>query len=44
MFVGGLVDLLMYQVLKVEWQVKHPYHLTNISSHYNFIQSYQITI
>lgn len=33
----------LYQALKVEWQVKHPYYLTRISSH-NFIQSYQIAI
>lgn len=44
MFVGGFVDLLMYQVLKVEWQVKHPYHLNRISLHHNFIQSYQTAI
>lgn len=40
----GVMDSLMYQVLKVEWQVKHPFYLTRISSHHDFIQSYQIAI
>lgn len=34
----GLVELSeLYQVLKVEWQVKHPYDLTRISSHHHFL-------
>lgn len=41
-WISGLTEL--YQVLKVEWQIKHPYYLTRTSSHHNFIQSYQIAI
>lgn len=41
----GLVDLTeLYQVLKVEWQEKHPYYLSRLTSHHNFTQSYQIAI